>query len=148
MKVFANGQFWYNTLDLVPYAFITMDDNVSGLKWANKNLWTSYYWPKTKKEGPPLPKAIRYAIDHLGGWVPNSFYRPIGGMIKLEGSLPHVDHLHKQMSSHNQEITKESESVAMLEWQHFPPCYRELMWSQQRDNLVYYDYKTYAPNKS
>ncbi len=146
LPVFANGQFWYNTFDLVPYAYIMVNNNTElGLTWANQNLWQTFYWPSTEHTpGPTLPGEIRVAIGTVGFAVPKVFSRPNkGGMIELEGSLPDVFVIKEFLETTNSKADPTG-SKAQLMWQHFPPCYHELMWEQQSDNLVYYNYKSYV----
>lgn len=133
-------QFWANTLDLVPYAYID-------LKWPNQNLWTSYTWPtgsigsNDKSDAgtkcPALPLMLSGMIDLLGKKVPQqTFSRPTCGTVNvLTGNIPQAQQIQAWLSKMGSGL-KSDGSDAMLEWQHYPPCYSMLLWNQFSSQMV------------
>lgn len=149
LPVFQNGQFWYNTLDLVPFAYIMVNNGTElGLKWAREHLWKDFQWPD-QKHGPGIPEIMSIAIDTLGSKVPQVFTRPTnGGKMELNGYLPDPAIIEDLLKGMKLNLLLESRgSIAQLLWQHFPPCYQNLLWEQQSDKIVYYNYQSYPSSK-
>ncbi len=149
MKVFSNGKFWYNTFDMVPYAYIMMkekgDLDILGLEWARENLWENYTFRDSDQTGPPLPSPIFEAIKYLKGFIPRKFSRPEKETLcELTGFLPTQQTMREFLDGMGLGLDWYG-SIAQLLWQHFPPCYRDLLWSQYKEKIVYFDYKSFKP---
>ncbi|MCJ2186783.1 hypothetical protein [Novosphingobium beihaiensis] len=92
--VFGRGAFWFNTLDIVPWGYVTIasadtapfpdslpdpqpsDNPELGAEWAVRHLWTSYNWPP-RDCGPPQPQP--------GPELPGKLL--IEGLIDLKGKV-------------------------------------------------------------
>lgn len=147
-----NGGFWYCSLDLVPYAYITVqtvkDETQRGLVWAKQNLWTASQWPDGGGAGPHLPGVLSDLIATIGHLVPTSYQRPAIGQQELVGALPSpaamqafLDGMGGRWADYDPKG-----SDAQLAWQHFPPNYFQLMWSQYADSLAQYTATAYKPD--
>lgn len=141
-----NSYFWYNTADLIPYAYIPMNGE-TGLQWANQNLWTSYEWPGSALSGPPLPSLLSDLIKLVGSSIPTSYRRPGSGLQALNGSLPDQQTMQEFLKSMGLlwELLPWNGSDAQLAWQHFPPSYFANMWSQYSNVLANYMTTSYKP---
>jgi len=104
-SLFPYGNFWFNTLDLVPHAFC----DVTGIK----ALWG-------QSGGPDCPDAMKLIIDLLAGDLP-PYARPTVGLRQLAGSY--------NPGAQPTDLI-ETAWEAQLLYQHFPPCYRTLMVAQ------------------
>ncbi|MFC4161675.1 lipase family protein [Chitinimonas lacunae] len=142
-----NSYFWYNTLDLIPYAYITMGSQ-SGLQWANQNLWTSYEWPGGSTSGPSLPSLLSGLIDVFGNDIPSSYVRPSSGVQALQGSLPQQTQIQQFLNGMGfpWDLLSWNGSDAQLAWQHFPPSYFAYMSSQYGSSIVNYMTTPYKPS--
>ncbi|MEJ2410381.1 MAG: hypothetical protein P8Y48_13975 [Novosphingobium sp.] len=117
--LFRRGGFWFNTLDLVPWGYVTIaaDDKAEfpdalsdpkpsdrpelGAEWAVLKLWTSFDWPKNDDgltKGPELPARdlIQLLIDtHGETLIRNRYARPHPELCpdvlkKMDGTIPEV----------------------------------------------------------
>jgi hypothetical protein len=104
-SLFPYGNFWFNTLDLVPHAFA----DVSGIK----DLWGP-------SGGPACPDAMKLIVDLLAPLLP-PYSRPSVGVRTLVGSFNP-----RALPTDKIETAWE----AQLLYQHFPPCYRSLIQGQ------------------
>jgi hypothetical protein len=153
-----NGFFWYNTYDLIPYAYITMTVNgqrESGLAYANQNLWQAFTWPSgsqwptgndiSGQPGPPLPPYMSALIVKLGGLLPSVYQRPNIGLMPLQGSMPQPQAVQVFLQGLGGHWVGDppTASDAQIAWQHFPASYFQLMWQQYPDSLVHYSITTY-----
>ena len=179
--VFSRGGFWFNTLDLVPWGYVSIerDSGVEfpdavpdpekckrkelelGAEWAVRNLWTSFRWPKNDcglTTGPELPdRAIIQGLLVLGGWdlIRLGYARPDPDscpnvLKKMDGTIPEVSVIQRFYKSMHPDgclgPTSDAwaSSVVQLEWQHFPPNYKILLWNNYHASMVGFDYKNYS----
>ncbi len=146
------GQFWYNTYDVVPFAYITMTvdgKTQSGLSWAGQNLWTRYPWPPQPgvltQNGPPLPVEMTDLIDTVGTLIPSSYMRPANGVFALPGNIPQESEIASLLSGMGMMTLAPAGGLAQLIWQHFPPCYAALMNTQYGGVLAPFAFAAYKP---
>lgn len=138
IKMAPSSMFWANSLDLVPYAYVD-------LQWAASNLWTSFKWPASSvdpnnksnagESGPPLPALLAGPIETIGRLVPAVYTRPTSGVTELTGFMPQSQQIGAWLASTSSTLADDG-SDAMLEWQHFPPCYSMLLWGQCASEMV------------
>lgn len=149
-----SGCFWYNTYDLVPYAYITMavdGGQESGLNWASQNLWTAYTWPAgsdiSGTAGPALPSIISGLIETIGRRIPPVYQRPSTGLMPLNGSMPTLQVMEEFLQNMGGKWVglDPTGPDAQLAWQHFPNSYFEYMWQQYQDSLAQYSVQQYKP---
>lgn len=153
-SVFGKGVFWANSLDVVPYAYITMDDGTFGLVWARQNLWTAFDWPQHGTEpvlkGPPLPLEMVAMIDTLGPLLPkHTFVRPPQAMMMpLTGSIPEAATIYAMLQAIGGASAKidPTGGLGQLMWQHFPPAYTQLMLSQYGSQVFPYQFANFKPS--
>ncbi|HXC54278.1 MAG TPA: hypothetical protein VNU97_03200 [Rhizomicrobium sp.] len=157
MRQCPSGQFWYNDHDVVPYAYITLpaadgSKPESGLAWAAKNLWSAYQWPPEPPPAKPaaapsLPLPMIALIDTLGKLIPPVYERPAGGILPLKGNIPAPATIAALLASMGGGMAKmhPDSGIAQLVWQHFPPCYAELMTAQYGDQLAPFRFAAYKP---
>jgi Lipase (class 3) len=136
-SLFPYGNFWFNTLDIVPCGFCDLPHV--------EDLWGAYPWPAgsvnpdTKPPspippgttGPACPAFLKDLIDSLlGKYIEKCGYtRPSVGLRQLDGSLPTPQAIAKFLADQNP-TGKPGDAmggIAMLEWQHFLPCYHALI---------------------
>jgi hypothetical protein len=144
------GQFWYNTYDVVPFAYITMtvdSKTQSGLSWAGQNLWASYQWPPQaggQPNGPPLPPEFTDLIATAGTLIPASYMRPANGVFGLPGNIPEEGKISTLLEGMGMKVSATG-GLAQLIWQHFPPCYAALMNAQYGSVLAPFAFAAYKP---
>ena len=156
-------QFYFNTADIVPFAYIEWQDKL-GLLWAENELWQKYNWQPTgfpsglaPIEGPPLPSILTTLINELNPAV-NMMSRPPSTMqFPLTLSVPSMPG-QKPLPTFAQvlsisEVMKlptttasVTGGVAQLIWQHFPPCYQGLIAATYDPSVVGpYNWVAYPP---
>lgn len=166
---FSAGCFWWCTLDFIPcgygpvsdYAPIIDDSKTDedfykfnlAISWALENQWTESVWPGTDpaERGPSLPlkDALAAARDIGGAGIERlNFRRPtLAGMdnVMLVGELPSFDVMRDFLIAKGIDPTDEDlkKPLNQLEWQHFPPNYKLMLWERCRSDLVYFNYQTY-----
>lgn len=150
------GQFWFNEYDVVPYAFLGVPGSQTGLAFAAQHLWASYRWPQgsilvgsntdySGQPAPPLPSAMVDAISLLGPDIPTVYARPGNGVFGLAGAIPSPQVIAMLLQSMGGSLGSQSAvgGLAQLVWQHFPPCYRNLMLAQYGSQLAPFKFAAY-----
>ena len=131
-SLFPNGNFWYNTLDLAPCAWANLDEV--------HHLWSAYEWPApvaAGTKGPACNTALAVSASLLAADIKlRSLYTRTGANVRaLAGSLPTPETITDFLNS----LSKRSGNkpppawdswTAQVLWQHFPPCYHQLVQSQ------------------
>jgi hypothetical protein len=125
--LFPHGNFWFNTFDLVPHAWV----DLPGID----NLWGTYSWPTpanvpnpANDQGPACPFLMKEAIKVLGRDVPG-YSRPPDNLQPLNGSLPTPEAIQNFLANSGSKMHWQSWEAQLL-WQHFPPCYYSQMKAQ------------------
>lgn len=166
---FSTGCFWWCTLDFIPcgygpvsdYALVADDAKTRdgfykfdlAISWALENQWKESVWPGTSpvEPGPSLPikDALSGALVLGGAAIERlKFRRPtLAGMenVMLVGELPTFDVMREFLIAMGKKHTDDDlkKSINQLEWQHFPPNYKLMLWKHCQSDLVYFNYQTY-----
>jgi hypothetical protein len=119
---------WANTLDLVPMAY----DDVKEIS----TLWQDYSFSQPKQAGPSMPSQVTptyQIIEHIASLGYN-YTQPTTGFNALTTGtnpqlLPSQADMQAFLKNLNSGLAWES-WLAQLMWQHFPPCYWQLMNQQ------------------
>ena len=63
----------------------------------------------------------------------------------LVGELPTFDVMRDFLIAMERKHTDDDlkKSINQLEWQHFPPNYKLMLWKHCQSDLVYFNYQTY-----
>jgi hypothetical protein len=129
-----------------------------GASWGVGNLWGAFPWSTSDScdidqsnltLGPPLPfdTDIAKLLEKYGDDLIGHYYaRPSSPDVlkKMPGTVPDACTLSAFYAAMNKvENPPESawsDSLTQLEWQHFPPNYKILLWQYYSDSMVYFDY--------
>lgn len=149
-KLFPYGNFWFNQLDVVPCGFANLSE-IAGLwtayPWPAGSSNTITGADMSGQPGPQAPSDLTKLVNSLIGKEVGKlgYTRPSVGQQSMTQPLPtpqaqlaflQAAQQAKVVSSGfdpepgpvvNTLQQQAMEGLAMLEWQHFPPCYHQLM---------------------
>jgi hypothetical protein len=135
----TSSNIWINPGDLVPNAFASMT-NIWGL-WNS----SSYPWPSGSQKdgyGPPVPVGLDIALGLIiaaGTLTDDDHYQqlPVDASILLTSEMPDLTSILLPFMARNG-LAPGDLWLGMLMWQHFPPCYFNLMSTQLASDLIYF----------
>lgn len=135
-NLFPGGNFWLNTLDLVPCGFANLSEIAS--------LWQTLTWPLGSNDpsnnadiagtnAPSAPSLLKELTADLGSEIAAQGYtRPSVGVHAMAGGIPTPQEILNMLDSNNGNPTPKDNQeaisgIGMLMWQHFMPAYTTLV---------------------
>ncbi|MGZ5620825.1 MAG: lipase family protein [Methylobacter sp.] len=134
-KLFPGGNFWFNTLDVVPCGFANLNVLFT--------LWQDYKWPQDSinpltqasiagTAAPNAPSLLTDLATVSGAEIMAQGYtRPSVGLREMTGSIPTPQLILNMLDGGQTPTAKQQQDsisgLGMLEWQHFMPAYTALV---------------------